>query len=196
MGTDMNTNLELLAQRMTAKEEAAFQEFGALFGPRFRALFRRKGLSPVEAEDLAVDCVTDIALKVERYDMARGGRFAAWVFTLANRALTDWWRHHHAFEPLPAEVAFVGSTGEESGGDLAGAVEALREAVAKLPPGEQALVRARDFGGGDSYARIAAELEIEPSAARVRHHRALRRLRNLLEPDPRIQRLLLRGSAA
>lgn len=192
----MNSNLELLAQRMAATEETAFQEFGEFFGPRFRALFRRKGLSAADADDLAVSCVTDIALKVERYDCARGGRFAAWVFTLADRALTDWWRHHRAFEPLPAEVAFVESTEKEGNGDIAGAVEALREAIARLPPGEQELVKARDFGGGDSYARIAADLGIEPSAARVRHHRALRRLRTLLEPDPRIQRLLRRGSAA
>jgi len=190
----MDPDLEALPRRMAAMEEDAYREFADFFGPRFQVFFRSRGLSAAEADDLAVTCVTDIALKVNRYDPGRGGRFAAWVFTLAHNALIDWWRRQRVSEPLPDELAVA-----ETRDDPASLVEvtyAVREAIAKLPASEQALVRFRDLGGMESYNQIAEHLGIQPSAARVRHHRALRRLRTLLEPDPRIRRLLQRGSAA
>jgi len=189
----MHTDLEALAGRMAAMEEDAFREFADFFGPRLRALFRSRGLSAAEADDLAVTCITDIALKANRYDPSRGGRFAAWVFTLAYRALIDLWRRQPMSEPLPPELALAESLDDPA--ELVELTDAVREAVAKLPASEQILVRLRDLGGMVSYREIAERLGIQPSAARVRHHRALRRLRSLLEPDPRIQWLLQRGSA-
>lgn len=176
-------------------EEAAYREFASYFGPRFRTFFLSRGLPGGEAEDLATDCVTDIALKVGKYDPSRGGgHFQAWVFTLARRALIDWWRRRQATEPLPDDLVFPEDFDERSD-NLAEAVDALREAFARLSADDQALVGFR-AGGMEPYSGIAKRLGIQPEAARVRHHRALRRLRAMLEPDPRIQRLLQGGSAA
>ncbi|HEX7788564.1 MAG TPA: sigma factor, partial [Methylomirabilota bacterium] len=113
-------------------EEDAYREFAGYFGPRFRAFFLSRGLPVGETEDLATNCVTDIALKVGKYDPSRGGgRFEAWVFTLARRALVDWWRRRRAAEPLPDDLAFPEAVDEPTD-NLAEAVDALREALAKL----------------------------------------------------------------
>jgi RNA polymerase sigma-70 factor (ECF subfamily) len=181
---------------MAAMEEDAYREFASFFGPRFRTFFLGRGLPATEAEDLAASCVTDISLKVGKYRSLEGGRFEAWVYTLARRALIDRWRRRRPAEPLPDDLAFPAPLEGDDSESLAEAVDALREAVAKLPEGDQALVHSRHLEGSEPFSDIAERLGIQPETARVRHHRAMRRLRALLETDPRIQRLLQRGSAA
>ena len=136
-------------------EEDAYREFASYFGPRFRTFFLNRGLPMGEAEDLATNCVTDIALKVGKYDPScAGGHFEAWVFTLARRALIDSWRRRRAAEPLPAELLFPEGFDEHSD-KLADAVDALREAFAKLSADDQALVGFRDLGGMEQIGRAS-----------------------------------------
>lgn len=151
------------------------------------------------AEELAVSCVTDIALKVERYNPARGGRFDSWVFTLAYHALVDWWRANPREISLPDDLAesLVFHEGEEPDPQaLPDVVDAVRDAVARLPERDQALLRHRDLGDMTPYGDIAHQLGMREATVRVRHHRALLQLKSLLEPDPRVQRFLRRGPEA
>src|SRR5436309_5189539 len=127
----MGPDLEMLSQRMAAMEEDALREFGDRFGPRFRSFFLSHGLPVADAEDLAVSCVTDIALKIGRYDPERGGRFEAWVFTLARRGLVDWWRRYRPAETLPEHLTAPGPEAAESD-NLPAVVGAVREAVVRL----------------------------------------------------------------
>lgn len=187
-------DIDSLAARMLALEEEAFTDFARVFGPRFRAYFIRRGLPVVDAEDLAVSCVTDIALKIEKYKPVAGGGFEAWVFTLARRALFDWWRERRATEPLPDDLP-APLPGEPEEGELA-VVEAVRDAVAQLPEADQALIELRDLGGEYTYSEISQQLGLSPQGARVRHFRALKRLKSILEKDPRIGKLLERSAAA
>src|SRR3954468_17271177 len=55
---------EQISEAMKAGVEDAYLRFSEHFGPKFYAQFRLRGLSPGDAEDLAISCVTDIALKV------------------------------------------------------------------------------------------------------------------------------------
>src|SRR5437868_3522796 len=81
---------EDLARRMIALEEPAFQEFFDVFAPRFRAFFISKGMTWADAEELAISCVSDVALKIDKYKPLEGVSFEAWVFTLARHARSDW----------------------------------------------------------------------------------------------------------
>lgn len=54
-------DFEQLVERMRSVEAEAFREFADHFGPPFRAMFIRRGLTPPAAEDLAVSCISDIA---------------------------------------------------------------------------------------------------------------------------------------
>jgi len=92
--TKSNTCSEDLAARMIELDEDAFREFAEFFAPKFRAFFLARGLGILDAEDLTITCITDIALKVPRYRPTHGANFEKWVFTLARHSLADWWRDH------------------------------------------------------------------------------------------------------
>lgn len=72
------------------------------------------------------------------------------------------------------------SAGPEHAGVLVGVRADLREALAKLTPGQRAVVVLRDVYGW-SHAEVGRELGITQTTAKVRLHRARKRLRELLE---------------
>jgi RNA polymerase sigma factor (sigma-70 family) len=184
-------DIEDLARRMSAFDELAFKEFADMFGPRFKALFSRRGLPMAEAEDLSVSCVTDIALKVNKYRPTEGGSFEGWVFTLAHRYLIDWWRARRATVPLPDGLAYIPTSSEEFEPNL-NAVFAVRDAMAQLSETDQLLIRLRNLGEEYSYDEIGRRLGLRADTARVRHFRAMKRLKIILEKDSRIQRFIHR----
>jgi RNA polymerase sigma factor (sigma-70 family) len=176
---------------MLSQEEEAYAEFADTFGPRLRAYFVSRGLVLADAEDLAVSCVTDIALKVDRYRQSVGGGFEAWVFTLARHALSDWRRTQLPTEPLD-ESLLVGGAGEDKE-EKSDIVFAVREALERLPDADRMLILLRDLEGEHSYQEIGERMNIRQETARVRHSRALAKLKSILEYDPRVRRRLARS---
>jgi RNA polymerase sigma-70 factor (ECF subfamily) len=180
--------IEGLASRMAALEEQSYVDFADIFGPRLKTFFLRRGLSPADAEDLSVSCVTDIALKITKYQSIGEGSFGAWVFTLARHSLADWWRARQETIPLSDQLEAMKPSDEpETESEVAVAV---REALEQLSETDRALVRLRNFGAEHSYAEIGERLGLRSETARVRHFRALKRLKALLEVDVRLSRFL------
>jgi RNA polymerase sigma-70 factor (ECF subfamily) len=115
-------------------------------------------------------------------------RFSTWMYRItANCAATMVGRRRrHRHDELTEEVA--GADGR-SANDPQGRAEAaleraeLQRAIAGLPPKLRAVVVLRDIYDLPHEA-IAAELGISESAAKVRLHRARRRLREVLYPSP------------
>jgi len=186
-----NPNPQELWQRMVNLEEDAYRDFADLFGRRFRSIFMSRGLPMADAEDLAATCVTDIALKVGRYDPRRGS-FGAWVFTLARHALADWWRQHRTSLPFSDRPTPQPPSEEEPEESRSEVVAAVREAMTQIPERDQVLLRMRNLEAVQPYSAIAERLGIRPETARVRHLRALRRLKAILGKDPRVRTLLER----
>jgi RNA polymerase sigma factor (sigma-70 family) len=159
-------------------DERAFQEFAHIFGPRLRALFIKSGLRYLDAEDLTVSCVTDIALKVGKYRPADGGGFDAWVFTLARHSLIDWLRNHSLNKCISEELAPRVLAKDEP--EL---IASVSDALAQMPENDRAVIAAKNFDGERTFAEVAAELGLLVGTARMRYHRALKRLQALLERD-------------
>lgn len=183
--------VEDLAARMTASDERAYVEFADTYGPRLRAFFMRRGLNSGDAEDLAVSCVTDIALKVDQYHSRKPGGFTAWVFTIARNRLIDRIRARKNTEPLNENLAAPDPPDFDIVPD-SDASEAVDEAMAQLSSNDRLVVTLRHIVEEHSYEEIGRKLNISSEAARVRHHRALKRLKSILEKDNRISRRLLR----
>jgi RNA polymerase sigma-70 factor (ECF subfamily) len=181
--------IEELATRMLYLEEEAFAEFAEIFGPRLMAFFVRRGLSVGDAEDLSVSCVTDISLKVDKYTALREGGFTSWVFALARNALADWWRSHRPAEPLPENFSSPVQESED-GEPVSEVVVAVRQALNLLSESDRSVILLRELEGRYTYDEIAERLGIRAEAARVRHHRALKRLKAILEEDPRIVKFI------
>jgi RNA polymerase sigma-70 factor, ECF subfamily len=181
--------MEDLPIRMSAAEEQAYQEFSDNFGPRLRAFFISKGLRSSDAEDLAVSSVSDIAMRVEKYQSREDGGFEAWVFTVANNLLVDWWRGHPETESLPDNLEAADSLAEEVVPNKA-IVLAVRHGMEQLSETDQQIIRLRYLDRQDSFAEIGKLLGIEPGTARVRLHRALEHLEAVLKEDTRITNFL------
>ena len=185
-----NSEIEDLAARMAAAEDDAYAEFAVTFGPRLKAFFVRKGVARADAEELSVSCVTDIALKVNKYKPVRAGGFEAWVFTVARHFLIDWLRSRRDTEPLTDDLASLPfDEDEEVAPDLVITI-AVREAITQLSAPDQTVIRLRHLESEATYEEIANCLGISPEAARVRHFRAMKRLKSILEEDDRISRYL------
>jgi len=181
-----------LARRMAGLEEDAFCEFADEFGPRLKAFFLRERLNVSDAEDLAAQCVGDIALKVGRFDPDKGGNFSGWAYALARNALVDWLRRRRPetfLEDLP-EAQWAQLERAEPNMEV---VSAVNEALGKLSENDRTIIELRDYGIEYSYAEIGQRLGIETGTARLRRFRALRRLEGILEQDARILKVLGRN---
>jgi RNA polymerase sigma-70 factor (ECF subfamily) len=75
------------------------------------------------------------------------------------------------------------ATGPEKAGEMIDLRNGLRQAIEQLSPGQRAVLVLRDVYGW-SHAEVARELGITHTTAKVRLHRARKRLRSLLETTP------------
>lgn len=184
--------IECLARRMSALEDEAFKEFSDSFGPRIRSYLIVHGLNPADAEELAGSCITDIALKVDRYREVEGAGFTAWVYTLVRHALVDWWRSRKTALPYIDDIeteSLIDAADTEPNVEL---IASVREALADLTDVDRAILEMRYFGVEHSFVEIGKSLGILSNNARVRHHRALEKLRSTLERDTRLSKILNR----
>jgi RNA polymerase sigma factor (sigma-70 family) len=164
-----------------AGDRAAYASLLAAITPYLRALAARSGLFAEEIED----GVQDVLLTVHRirrtYDPARP--FGPWLVAVARRRFIDRLRQAGrrvrretpltaAHETLPAESANL----------FAGAADAarLRRAIAALPSGQRQaveLLRLQEL----SVKEASAMTGQSATALKVAVHRAVKRLRQMLE---------------
>jgi RNA polymerase sigma-70 factor (ECF subfamily) len=178
--------LEDLAQRLIHLDRQSFDDLFAHFVPRFRKLFLDMGLPEFEAEDLAINCVEDIACNIHKYK--KQGNFAAFAFAVAHNAGVDWLRKRPRTEPLDENYA---SANEDASTDFPeGRMEtylALHDAVNKLQSEiDRRIIQLHYFAPQHPLKEIADIFGISYPTARVYHGRARRRLEKILVKDVRI----------
>jgi RNA polymerase sigma-70 factor (ECF subfamily) len=85
------TRASLLLRLRDRRDEAAWQEFIALYGPLVYGYARKQGLQDADAADLGQEILATVAAAVGRleYDPERGS-FRNWLFTLVRRKLLNW----------------------------------------------------------------------------------------------------------
>jgi RNA polymerase sigma-70 factor (ECF subfamily) len=127
-----------------------------------------------EAEDVTSDTFERALRYRESFD-SRRGEPAAWLIGIARRCIADAvLRGELPSDELPETPV----EGHEEGSILK--LE-LREALARLEPRERELLALR-YGADLTAKQIAELLELKPNAVEVALHRALGRLRGMLEP--------------
>lgn len=169
----MDSDIDGLPARLRNLEEIAFREFSTAFSSRLRRYFLSLGACPADAESLTVSALTDIALKVDRFEDRGPGGFAAWVFRLARNSWVD--DRRRALPPLPREVAerIPPVANPALARDVATALEGLSET-------DRLILTARYFEGEASFAEIGKRVGMTANTARVRHHRLIHRLSDKL----------------
>lgn len=165
-------------------DRTAFEELVRRTHTDLHNLARRLVSDPDDARDVVQDAYLRAYRSIHKF---RGdARFSTWMHRItANCAATHLGRRRrHRHDDLDEEVTVIDADPEhdpEARADAALLRRKVEAAIAELPPRLRAVVVLRDlydFG----HAEIAKELGISESAAKVRLHRARRRLRTQVFP--------------
>lgn len=138
-----------------------------------------------EAEDVTSAVFARALRSWDRYDAVLGTP-EAWLYTIASRTVTDWWRRHRrGGEPreTPVEefVALVDpGTGPEGEALRREEAEELGRALAELPEREREAIALR-FAGGLKAGEVGEVLGCSEGAAKMLVYRGVRRLREVME---------------
>ncbi len=161
-----------LIERARSDPDAFTTLYRRYLNPVYRYLLIRLG-NPQDAEDLTSKVFTEAldSLINERYQ--EGGKFAAWLFTIARRRLID---YHRQRPTIPLEESAV------SDPDLFDQIQysenktRLHELLSHLDEEKQELMRLR-FAGGLSFAEIAVLDGKSEAAVKMMAHRTIHWLR-------------------
>jgi RNA polymerase sigma-70 factor (ECF subfamily) len=164
-------------------DEAAWRRIVEWFSPRVFGLLRSHCGSSDLAEEITQSTFCTLAARLDRY--IETGRFEAWVFRIAMNRLRDEMRRRkrHAV-PVESEtlVGLAPGTTDRADGDRPALYRALEEAVGRLSPADRQMIELRHLGGL-TFRQMADLLEEPIGTLLARHHRALRKLRELLGPE-------------
>lgn len=175
-------DLCVLLEAASRGDDAAWRELVARYGRRVFALARSRCKDSDVAEEITQSVFTTIAAKLAGGEYAERGRFESWLFRVAMNRVRDHARKQKR-RMSSLDQAGEARTPTSEAGALApegSQVERLREAVAMLSDADREVVELRHHGG--LGFKEMAELLGEPlGTILARHHRALKKLRELLE---------------
>ncbi|MFQ5382017.1 MAG: RNA polymerase sigma factor [Dehalococcoidia bacterium] len=149
----------------------------------YRYCFHRLGERTL-SEDVAADVFLEAVRGIGRYRY-RGIPFRAWLYRIAHNLVADQLRRKGA---APAAMAVADAPEEAvSEQDFADSVldqAAIRTALVQLTEDQQQVIVMRFFEGL-AIAEVAAAMGKRAGAIKQLQHRAIGRLRSLLEPGAR-----------
>jgi RNA polymerase sigma-70 factor, ECF subfamily len=176
---------DLLA-RAAAGDDSAWAQLVNLYARRLFALARSRLGSVDLAEEIVQSVLVTVATKVTAGEYAESGRFESWLFRVAMNRIRDEIRRQrrsivetNGYLPEQAEPedGRIGDTGDDDGQK-----DALRVALGKLPEADREVIELRHHGAM-SFKEIAAMTGEPMGTLLARHHRALRKLRAMIEKD-------------
>lgn len=169
-------------------DEVAWRWIVDAYAHRVFALIRSKCANEELAEEITQSTFCTIAEKLSGY--TETGKFEAWLFRIAMNRLRDEMRRRkrHAV-PMDNEMISIFSGGvSDVVDDKADSMEIqrLREAVKQLSSSDQDIIHMR-HAAGMSYKQIAEVLEEPLGTVLARQHRAVRKLRDLMDCNDNLQ---------
>lgn len=165
----------------TQQKDPAEVDFAEVYGDNLAKVWRFvRARIPDHAE--AHDVTSDVFVRAwrawDRFDPSRGP-VEPWLFTIASRTVTDWWRRRR---PEPVDARFAGELDDASHGPEAlvlrdEMLRQLTQAMAQLTDREREGLALR-FAARLSSEHVARVLGTSPSAAKQMLHRAIHKLRS------------------
>jgi RNA polymerase sigma-70 factor, ECF subfamily len=184
--------MSLVLARAAAGEERAWREIVEAYSGRVFALLRVRCSDPDLAEEMTQSCFCTVASKLRDGSYLEQGKFEAWLFRIAVNRLRDEKRRQRR-QATPVEHASLAALADETlsrgrateSGQASAAslrlerLAVVQEAVRSLPLADVELLQMRHFGGL-AFRQIADALGQPLGTVLARHHRALKKLRELL----------------
>jgi len=181
--------LARLVERCRRGEAQAFEQvFGLFRGPLYSYLARTTGDGHL-AEDLLQDVFLRVIDNLDRYE--ESGRFEAWLFRIAANRVRDWARRQSHGERVGGVLADPGSQETlavdrpvEQPPDVAlladESVRRLEACLADLEEQDRQVLVLRHYSDL-SFREIAGILDCPLGTVLARSHRALAKLRQMME---------------
>lgn len=171
---------EVLA-RASRGEAAAWEELVRVYSRRVYALAKSRCHNADVAEEITQSVFATLATKLKGGEYQERGRFESWLFRVAMNRVRDHVRRAkrrlERGDLSHAEGELVARSGEETD---TRALARLREAMEQLSEQDREVVELRHHGQM-SFQDMADLLEEPLGTLLARHHRALRKLRELIE---------------
>lgn len=172
-------------------DESAWRTLVAWYARRLYALARSRGASRELAEELTQSVLVTVVEKLRAGEYLEQGRFEPWLFRIAMNRLRDEVRRAKRRAPA-AELApdhpdthpasHTSARSDAHAPDQA-ELSALHAALEELPDADRQIVSLRHHAGM-SFKDIAELLHEPVGTLLARHHRALRKLKSILESRP------------
>lgn len=177
--------LAAIVQGASAGDEAAWGELIELYGRRVFAMAKSRFGDPDVAEEIAQSVFATIATKLSSGQYAERGRFEAWLFRVTMNRIRDEARRlkRHAHPTDPAELSLQESRSDGPRTADRGRIAGLRRAMDELSEVDREVIELRHHGGM-SFKEMAELLDEPVGTLLARHHRALRKLRQIMEEAP------------
>jgi len=183
--------LDHLLQRACRRDPQALHELVDLYSARLFGLLYRLTGSRETAEDLMQETFLRVVRNIGSYE--HDGRFESWLFRIAANLARDHARKRKR-RGATATIDFSISAKDSSSYDLADlrqadpaaevdqreAQQRVNQSLARLSEADREIILLRHFSGL-SFNEIAQMLGIPVGTALARAHRALRKLRRMLE---------------
>ncbi|MDH5781616.1 MAG: sigma-70 family RNA polymerase sigma factor [Dehalococcoidia bacterium] len=170
----------MLVDRATGGDADAFGRLYDMHVDRvYRHVYYRVG-NVADAEDLTQQVFLRAWQAIHRYKKT-SSPFLAWLIKIAHNLVLDFYRSNKAKAYLDFDVVASKSEADpEHLTEVHFEQQQIRRAILELP-GEQQQVVLMRFIEGFSYSEIGSSLGKSEGAVRVILHRALKRLRKILE---------------
>lgn len=197
MGSDVLRNEDPEAAATTETPDAATADlvrravereadaFAALYDRYIDAIYRYLAFrvrNPTDAEDLTEQVFLRAWQAIETYRNV-GRPFSAWLYSIARNLVIDHFRAQRPSSELPEGLlAPAGFAEPPVILDQQMSVERFRTALAELTPDQQQVIILR-FIEGYGYDEVATAIGKSAGTVRVIQHRALARLRQLIQDE-------------
>lgn len=175
---EQRQSTEILIRESVLGNVAAFQALYDRFSDELFRFIRVRTSTKDDAQDILQEVFVDLwrAFDKGRFIYSSDGEFMGFLFTIARRKLAKLYR----FRQVTISFDEIGDTPQTDAGESqAGELILLFQALRKLNREDQELVRLRYFSSL-SFPEIARLLNRSESAVKMRHHRALAKLKELL----------------
>ena len=180
--TETRADIDLLIQGAVSGSAEDFGRLYDLYVARvYRHIYYRTG-NTQDAEDLTQLVFTRAWKAIGRYRKT-ASPFLAWLMRISHNLVIDYYRSTKDTAYLDSEPAFISSTSStERLAEEHYNQQELRKAILQLPDDQQQVIL-MSFIEGFSYVEIAGVLGKREGTVRVILHRALKKLRKILETE-------------
>lgn len=178
-----NPGADGIVQRAASGEEAAWVELVEMYGRRVFALAKSRIRRADLAEEIAQSVFATVAIKLRDGGYTDRGRFEAWLFRIAMNRIRDEIRRErrHAVPTDPAGFGGLGGKDPDQDRDTdLGELGLLRRAMGELGDTDREVIELRHHGEL-SFKQMAEMLDEPMGTLLARHHRALRKLRGIMD---------------